>query len=163
VSFLFLLKSFRRAGHGRGNCSATKTIVARPLKTGITSMTRQWPLIARRWCADFMLLRGKRSRLRGCAATQLSIISVNAGPSREELLALAENGQIMKPAVVAQAYSRLLRKKRAARFVGVLPANGCGLAEIELHGSPTMACIPISLRFLQIDGSRSRAPTLAEC
>ncbi len=76
---------------------------------------------------DFMLLRGSGPY---ALASKLSYF-LWAGPPDEELLALAESGQICQPAVLRAQTQRLLQDKRAARFVEDFTGQWLRLREID--------------------------------
>ena len=76
---------------------------------------------------DFLLLRGSGPF---ALASKLSYF-LWAGPPDQELLALAESGQLAKAAVLRAQTQRLLQDKRAARFVEDFTGQWLRLREID--------------------------------
>jgi len=93
---------------------------------------------------DFLLLRGSGPF---ALAAKLSYF-LWAGPPDDELLALAENGQLNKPAVLRSQIQRLLQDKRAARFVEDFTGQWLRLREID-STQPDKALYPEFTPLLQ--------------
>src|SRR5205085_9354887 len=76
---------------------------------------------------DFLLLRGSGPY---ALASRLSYF-LWSGPPDDELLALAENGQLTNPAVLRAQTQRLLQDKRANRFIEDFTGQWLRLREID--------------------------------
>ena len=76
---------------------------------------------------DFLLLRGSGPF---ALASRLSYF-LWSGPPDDELLALAESGELTKPAVLRAQTQRLLQDKRSARFVEDFTGQWLRLREID--------------------------------
>ena len=76
---------------------------------------------------DFLLLRGAGPYP---LASRLSYF-LWAGPPDDELLALADNGELSKPAVLRVQTERLLRDTKAARFIDNFTGQWLRLREID--------------------------------
>ena len=93
---------------------------------------------------DFLLLRGSGPF---ALASKLSYF-LWAGPPDQELLALAESGQLAKAAVLRAQTQRLLQDKRAARFVEDFTGQWLRLREID-STQPDKALYPEFTPLLQ--------------
>ena len=93
---------------------------------------------------DFLLLRGNGPF---ALASKLSYF-LWAGPPDDELLALAESGQLAKPAVLRTQIQRLLQDKRATRFVEDFTGQWLRLREID-STQPDKALYPQFTPLLQ--------------